>query len=81
LEARSQDTGLAVLVVIERVAQGILPVVFAGWKPAPRSSVNFSVKEKDEASLPNRIRGEFVECLHSPFLAGSEGFLFGPLNR
>src|SRR5262245_43987685 len=36
---------------------------------------NFSVKEKDEASLARGCVPGFVECLHSP-ICGDEGFCF-----
>ena len=50
VKARSQDTGLAVLVVVVKRRTGGLPVPL--WPP------NFSVKEKDEASLPRECGGE-----------------------
>ncbi len=37
---------------------------------------NFSVKEKDEASLLRECRAGFVECLHSPICRGLKAFLF-----
>ncbi len=40
------------------------------------SEADFSVTEKDEASLPNCFREEFVECLHSPFWRGLKVFVF-----
>ena len=52
VSARSQDTGLAVLVVI------------------PLCGINFSVKEKDEASLFRECGMGSAECLHSPFCRG-----------
>ena len=88
LQARSQDTGLAVLVVAGKVDRGELRVdspktqrcVFhqpstINYKLSANLA-NFSVTEKDEAS-PSREGGMgFAECLHSPMLPGSEGLLF-----
>ena len=60
-QARSQDIGLAVLVValIARQAGNLR-----------RFGANFSVKEKDEASLSRECVAGFAECLHSPFCRG-----------
>ena len=66
LEARSQDTGLAVLVMVDgRVLNFRLPrarrAAFDWPATGPSiifktSSASFSVKEKDEASLSNCFR-------------------------
>ena len=55
-QARSQDIGLAVLVVAFIAGQaGCLSYIEA----------NFSVKEKDEASLSRERVAGFADCLHS----------------
>jgi len=59
-EAPSQDTGLAVLVVVIDLM------------------TNFSVTEKDEASLARECAPGFAECLHSPFCRGLKVFVFRP---
>jgi hypothetical protein len=46
----------------------------------PHSSANFSVKEKDEASLANDFRQDSPNAFILR-LAGGEGFLLGWLNR
>jgi hypothetical protein len=56
-QARSQDIGLAVLVM------------------ALSDGADFSVKEKDEASLARECALGFVECLHSPICRGLKAFL------
>ena len=64
-QARSQDIGLAVLVVAFIAGQaGRLSYVEA----------NFSVKEKDEASPPRECVAGFAECLHSPICRGLKAF-------
>ena len=75
-KARSQDIGLAVLVMA------------VSFGPALRWSVraaDFSVKEKDEASLARECVPGFDECLHSPICRGLKAFWFLPprwsLNR
>ena len=55
-QARSQDIGLAVLVVVLQAGQ---------VKRRFCSGANFSVKEKDEASLSRERAAGFAECLHS----------------
>ena len=64
-QARSQDIGLAVLVVAFRVGQ------------ASRLSLrvaDFSVKGKDEASPARECAPGFDECLHSPICRGLKVF-------
>ena len=71
-QARSQDIGLAVLVVAFDVEQaGCLSNVEA----------NFSVKEKDEASPSRECAAGFAECLHSPFCRGLKACCFLALRR
>ena len=73
-QARSQDTGLAVLVV----------VCNAIWLPSLNSerqgcvAPNFSVKEKDEASPCRECGMGFAECLHSLICRGLKVFVFRP---
>src|SRR5213083_2912660 len=62
VQTRSQDIGLAALVVAAPGRTG-MPVLAAG-------AASFSVEEKDEASLLHRLSGESVGCLHSPFWRG-----------
>ena len=62
-QARSQDIGLAVLVMaLDAGEAGCLSGVEA----------NFSVKEKDEASPSCECEAGFVGCLHSPICRGLE---------
>jgi hypothetical protein len=66
-QARSQDIGLTVLVVVS----------IAG--PAGRRfffGTNFSVKEKDEASPSRECGTGFAGCLHSPIWRGLKAFRF-----
>jgi hypothetical protein len=60
-QARSQDIGLAVLVaaLIARQARCLTC-----------ARANFSVKEKDEASLSRACAVGFADCLHSPICRG-----------
>ena len=75
-QARSQDIDLAVLVTALSARQ-------AGCLLC--SEANFSVKEKDEASLSRERVAGFADCLHSPFCRGLKVFcLLAPrwsLNR
>jgi hypothetical protein len=64
-QARSQDIGLAVLVVAFIAIQ-------AGR--LSYAEANFSVKEKDEASPPRECGAGFAGCLHSPICRGMEAF-------
>jgi hypothetical protein len=66
-QARSQDIGLAVLVVAPIAGQA----ESLSWLGA-----NFSVKEKDEASPSCECAGGFAECLHSPFCRGLKACCF-----
>jgi hypothetical protein len=59
-QARSQDIGLVVLVVV------------------PQRGTNFSVKEKDGASLPRELRGGIRRMPSFSVLPGCEGFCFMP---
>ena len=65
-QARSQDIGLAVLVM-----------AFIAGEARRLSCVeaNFSVKEKDEASPSRECGAGFAGCLHSPICRGLEVFL------
>jgi hypothetical protein len=67
-QARSQDIDLAVLVaaLIARQAGRLLC-----------ARANFSVKEKDEASLSRACAVGFADCLHSPFCRGLKVFYLG----
>ena len=67
-QARSQDIDLAVLVaaLIARQARCL-----------PCARANFSVKEKDEASLSRACAVGFADCLHSPFCRGLKVFSLG----
>ena len=66
-QARSQDIGLVVLVVVFRPGEASCLSSYGA---------NFSVKEKDEASPPRGCEAGFDECLHSPICRGLEVFLF-----
>ena len=69
--ARSQDIGLAVLVVAFIAGQaGCLSYIEA----------NFSVKEKDEASPSRECGAGFAGCLHSPICRGLEVFCLPALR-
>ena len=65
-QARSQDIGLAVLVMA--VGAGLVPRLSS---PA----ADFSVKEKDEASPVRECAPGFDECLHSPICRGLKAAL------
>ena len=69
LQARSQDIGLAVLVVALDAGQA---------RRLSYVEANFSVKEKDEASPSRECAAGFAECLHSPFCRGLKVFVFWP---
>src|SRR5438067_2882728 len=69
-QARSQDTGLAVLVVVAMQSGRRFKSERQGCI-AP----NFSVKEKDEASPCRECGMGFAECLHSLICRGLKVFL------
>src|SRR5664279_1199922 len=64
-QARSQDIDLAVLVAAFAAGQA---------RRLACKRANFSVKEKDEASLSRVCVAGFADCLHSPFCRGLEVF-------
>ena len=64
-QARSQDIGLAVLVMALQTGQARCLCCFGA---------NFSVKEKDEASPSRECGAGFAGCLHSPICRGLEAF-------
>ncbi len=64
-QARSQDIGWAVLVVALEAGQAGRLSYF---------EANFSVKEKDEASLSRACGAGFAGCLHSPICRGLKAF-------
>ena len=64
-QARSQDIGWAVLVVALDAGQAVCVSCV---------EANFSVKEKDEASLSRECVAGFADCLHSPIWRGLEAF-------
>jgi hypothetical protein len=70
-QARSQDISWAVLVVAIEAGQARRLSYFGA---------NFSVKEKDEASLSRECGAGFVGCLHSPFCGGLKALCFSPLR-
>ena len=76
-QARSQDIDLAVLVTALSARQATSCLLC--------SEANFSVKEKDEASLSRECVAGFADCLHSPFCRGLKVFWLLPprwsLNR
>jgi hypothetical protein len=69
--ARSKpEVRISAPVVLVLVLQGVMAACLT------RKRANFSVKEKDEASLARGCVPGLVECLHSP-ICGDEGFSFG----
>src|SRR5260370_30511036 len=65
-QARSQDIGLACARHSCPCKPGICRLC---------TGANFSVKEKDEASLPRGCAAGFVGCLHSPICRGLKVFV------
>ena len=70
-QARSQDIGLAMLVMAFKAGQ-------AKWLSCV--GADFSVKEKDEASPVRECALGFDECLHSPICRGLKAFAFRALR-
>ena len=66
-QARSQDIGLAMLVMAVRAGSAVR------W---PVRVADFSVKEKDEASRARECAPGFLECLHSPICRSLKAFCF-----
>jgi hypothetical protein len=71
-QARSQDIGLAVLVVALKAVQAGRLFHYFG--------ADFSVKEKDEASPSRECGAGFAGCLHSPICRGLEAFCLPALR-
>ena len=69
--ARSQDIGLAVLVMALHAEQA---------DACAALGADFSVKEKDEASPSRECGAGFAGCLHSPICRGLEVFCLPALR-
>jgi hypothetical protein len=70
-QARSQDIGLAMLVMAFKAGQATRP---------SGVGADFSVQEKDEARPVRECAPGFQECLHSPIWRGLDAFAFQALR-